>query len=154
MPFRQILLVWLLFAYALLGTDRLSANHHRPKSVRAQVRFLATSWFLRGTAGTNEDRYLVELGLSPKGSAILAYLIDRYPSEYAPLNSEELRSEAGTVLRISRDTSCDIPFGELELRTAPDDPMASQLIKLHYEPNLRTPPRADAVVPCYRTWRW
>jgi hypothetical protein len=152
MPFRQAIVAVILVTFAFSATGRVGASH-RIKSVKARVKFLATSWLLRGTWGLNEDKYLVELSPSPKEPPFLAYLIDSYPSTFPPQSSEVLTSEVGTTLRLRRDATCDIAFGQIALRTAPGDLMATQFIRLTYQPKLETTPHADETMPCYRTVR-
>lgn len=141
-----------LLLFAIGTTERVDA-HHRIESVKARVRFLATSWFLRGTWGPNEDKYLVEISLARKGSPFLAQLVDKYQNESPSLPAEALRSEVGIMFHLIRDPNCDIPFGQMALRTAPEDLMATQLIKLHYQPKLSHQPKSNEILPCYRVLR-
>ena len=152
MSHRQVALISSLLICVFLTAGRLEASH-RVKSSKAQVKFVAASWFLRGTWGMNEDKYLVEMHLGRTGPSFLAHLVDKYPNDSAPIGSEELRSEVGTSFRVSRDASCDIQFGQLTLRTAPDDPMAILLEPLGYQPILKQRPEAAAILPCYRVSR-
>jgi hypothetical protein len=122
--------------------------------VKAQVRFLATSTEIRGTWGTNEDTFLVELQPVHHGELQLVRLLDEYPNPYPPLPVEILKSQSGTVLRVRRDAQCDRPFGEILLRTAPGDPMAILPERLSYQPQLDRIPEARKLIPCYRTVRW
>lgn len=143
------------FVCAFAGKEKLEASH-RIKIAKAQVKFLATSWILRGTWDTNEDQYLVEMNLSRKGSSFLAHLVGRYPNECALLASEELRSEVATILRVSLDASCDISVGQMALQTAPDDLIPTQLIEFRIQPKLRIimPPEAScrAIEPWGGEW--
>jgi hypothetical protein len=120
---------------------------------KAHIHFLATSTVIRGTWGTNEDVYLVELRLSSKGESVLVRLIDEYSSDFPPLSAEALTSPAGTVLRVRRDARCDIPYGTMPLRTAPGDPKAILHERLGFEPTLNETPAAKMTLPCYRTAR-
>lgn len=124
-----------------------------PKSIKPKIRFIATSWFIRGTWGRNEDKYLVELALSSKESPFFAYLIDNYQPESSPISQEALRSQTGTEFRVLRNTGCDIPFGQIALRTAPADLMAVLPGRLGYRPPLERLPNPATNIPCYRVLR-
>jgi hypothetical protein len=149
---RQLTPILSFSLLAICTTASVEASH-RAKDVKAQVRFLASSWFLRSTFGQNEDQYLVEMSKSPKETPFLAHLVDKYPNEAPPLSQEVLTSKTGTTLRLRRDIECDVPFGQLALRAAPGDLMATQLVALHYQPELQVAPQANAILPCYRTVR-
>jgi hypothetical protein len=118
-----------------------------------KVRFLATSWVLRGTWGRNEDTYLAELTLSSEYAPSLIRLIDNYPNEFPSLPLSVLTSQIGTVIRVSRDEECDIPLSQMTLRLAPGDPMAILLERLNYQPQLPTTVAPDEKPPCNRTVR-
>jgi hypothetical protein len=117
------------------------------------VRFLATRTLIRGTFGQNDDTYLAELTFTHKEGPVLVRLVDSYPNETPPLSRTTLISELGTTLKVRRDTDCDRPYGELILRTAPDDPMAILPEKLGYRPQLQRTPQPNEMLPCYRTVR-
>ena len=120
---------------------------------KARVRFLATSWMVRGTWGLNEDRYLAEITSARNDAPILVQLIDIYPNESSPLSQETLTSQIGTPVRITRDTRCDIPFEQMAFRTAPGDPMAILPKRLGYQPRLARAHASGEVLPCYRLVR-
>ena len=120
---------------------------------KARVRFLATSTFVRGTWGYNQDIFLVELTPVRNGELLLVRLIDEYPNLFPPLPAEVLKSQSGTVLKVKRDAQCDLPFGQVLLRTAPGDPMAILHERLGYQPQMDRTPEARTLLPCYRTVR-
>lgn len=136
---------------AIAVTSADARTHIRVE--KAQVRFLATSTEIRGTWGTNEDVFLVEIEPVHHGELQLVRLLDKYPSLWTPIPSEILKSQSGTVLRVRRDAQCDRPFGEILLRTAPGDPMAILPERLSYQPQMDRTPEAQKLVPCYRTVR-
>jgi hypothetical protein len=80
-------------------------------------------------------------------------LIDEYLNLFPPIPAEVLRSQSGTVLRVTRDPQCDRPFGEILLRTAPGDLMAILPERLGYQPALDRTPASGTVLPCYRVLR-
>jgi len=129
-----------------------SAKTRQPRPVKAQVRFLATSQSIRGTWGANEDVYLAEIAVSV-GDKTLVRLIDKYPNLRSPLSTDSLTSTSGTILLLRRDTQCDMPFGKIQLRTAPGDRMAILPVKLKYQPQLLKNPEPNEILPCYRTVR-
>lgn len=130
-----------------------TAKTDRPRPVKAQVRFLATSSCIRGTWGSNQDVYLTEIVLHAGSEPVLARLMDEFLPFQLPLSVDSLTSTAGTILRIRRDEQCDMPYAKMQFRTAPGDPMAIIPIKLHYEPILPRTPAPDEVLPCYRIVR-
>lgn len=130
-----------------------AARNNRIRPVKAQVHFLATSATIRGTWGNNLDIYLTEIVLRPGSEPVLARLIDETLQSQLPLSVDSLTSTTGTILRIRRDEQCDMPYAEIQLRTAPGDPMAIIHAKLHYQPQLSRTPAPDEVLPCYRTVR-
>jgi hypothetical protein len=127
-----------------------------PKSFhpfKAHTRFVATSTCIRGTWRFNLDVYLAEI-LSKKGSeTVLARLIDEYGNLEAPISVSALTSATGTYLRVKRDRQCDMPYAQIQLRTAPGDPMAILHERLGYEPQLSKVPQPNEVMSCYRTVR-
>lgn len=120
---------------------------------KAKVHFLATSTFIRGTWGWNKDIYLAQILLPKENEATLVRLVDAYPNEFPPLSREVQISQSGTFLRVERDSECDLPFGQMLLRTAPGDPMAILPTRLDYRPQLPKTPAPNDVLPCYRTLR-
>lgn len=120
---------------------------------KAQVRFLATSTLVRFIGAWNEDTYLAELQFAPGESPLLVRLIDAYPNEAPPLSRTILTSVSGATFKVRRDTECDSPYGQMILRTAPGDPLAVLPERLGYQPQLQKAPKADAILPCYRTVR-
>lgn len=120
---------------------------------KMRVRFLATSTLLRGTWGLNEDTYLAQVLFPKQNEAILARLVDSYPSEWPSLSRQLLTSDAGAFLALKRDAACDQPFSEILLRTPPGDLMAILPEPLGYQPALERPPAPGSVLPCYRILR-
>jgi hypothetical protein len=142
--------IFLLTAVVLTGIAH--ARSHR-YGVKARVHFVANSTFLRSSEGQNEDAYLAELHLAKQSDAILARLIDSYPSGYPSLTHEVLTAANGTVLPVQRDEECDLPFQNISLRTAPGDLMAILPERLNYHPSLERTPAPETVLPCYRVLR-
>jgi hypothetical protein len=141
------MLLAIAFATAMAG----AWPHKQRQKVR--VHFWATSTFIRGSWGMNEDIYLAELRSPKQSESVLVRLIDTYPNTWSPLTHKILTSAAGTVLAVWRDTECDRPFGEILLRTAPGDLMAILPERLGYKPPLDQMPAATTVLPCYRVLR-
>jgi hypothetical protein len=135
-----------------MTADVTLAWPHR-QGIKARAHFLATSTFIRGSWGGNEDIYLAELHLPNQNDAVLVRLIDTYPNFLPPLAHNALTSAPGVVLSVQRDVECDQPFGEILLRTAPSDPMAILPERLGYLPRLSRMPTPEAVVPCCRILR-
>jgi hypothetical protein len=125
--------------------------NHRP--FKAHTHFLATSTFIRGTWGTNKDVYLAEIATRAKNEFRLVKLIDEYPNLEPRLSVGSLTSADETVLRIRRDHQCDAPYGRMQLRAAPGEPMAILTERLDYQPKLLRMPDLNMILPCYRTVR-
>lgn len=141
-----------VIAFALLS--RISAGKSpRLRPFKAHIRFLASSTCIRGTWGLNWDVYLAEIVPYKGSEPLLVRLIDEYPNLYPPLSTDRLTSATGTILRIRRDRQCDMPYAQIQLRTAPGDPMAILHERLGYQPQLQRTPKPNEVLPCYRTAR-
>lgn len=141
-----------IIVVALIGNIPSFARNHS-QTIKANVRFLATSTLLRTTWGWNRDTYLAELTPAVHGESILVRVLDAYPNQATPLSREVLKADPGTMLRVSRDTQCDLPFGQMLLRTAPGDPLAILLEPLVYQPPIDRLPDAAKILPCYRVYR-
>jgi hypothetical protein len=153
-PLISASLIRILTVMACIATVSASADARpRIRVQKAHVRFLATSTVVRGTWGYNQDIFLAELQPARHGELQLVRLIDEYPNLSPPLPAEVLTSPSGTVLKVKRDSQCDLPFGQVQLRTAPDDPMAILHERLSYQPEMGRTPGAWTPVPCYRTVR-
>jgi hypothetical protein len=142
-----VMLLAMIFTTATAG-----AWPHR-QELKAHVHFLATSTFLRSTFGQNEDTYLAELRFPKQNEAVLVRMVDTYPNYGLPLSRAVVTSSIGAVLLVKRDEECDRPFGEILLRTAPGDPMATLPERLAYRPHLDQTPAPEAILPCYRVLR-
>lgn len=141
-----------VIAFVLLPGIAAARSPH-PRPLKAQTRFLATSAFIRGTWGTNQDIYLAEIIPHAGDKPLLVRLIDEYLTFQLPLSVDSLTSTTGTTLRIMRDVRCDIPYSQMQFRTAPGDPMAILHERLSYQPHMDKTPQSDTVLPCYRTVR-
>jgi hypothetical protein len=118
---------------------------------KARVRFLATSTLYRTTFGMNEDIYLGELTFAKREDEhVLARVINQYSNWEPPIPAAVLKSDAGMPFYLLRDASCDIPYAQMQLRTAPGDPMAVLQERLSYQPRLNHAPAPGDVLPCYR----
>ena len=124
-----------------------------PRQFKARTRFLATSTCIRGTWGFNLDVYLAEIVPHHKAEPVLVQLIDEYRNLDPPLAYEALTSPSGTTLRIRRDRQCDMPYAQIQLRTAPGDPTAILFERLGYQPQLPKTPEPHELIPCYRIAR-
>jgi hypothetical protein len=114
---------------------------HGSRAVKANVRFVAASTFLRGTWGLNQDTYLAEMTISSRrDEPFLVRLVDEYPNELPALAHNVVTSPSGTTLRVLRDNECDRPFHQMLIRTAPGDPLAILLEPLSYQPHLEIIP--------------
>jgi hypothetical protein len=115
----------LVIATFLVGTVLTGTTEAKDRQVlKARVRFLATGSLIRGTWGSNQDQYLVEVAETPTSEPVLARLIDDYATYQLPLSHDILTSPTGSVLKIRQDTRCEIPYSTMQLRTAPGDPLA------------------------------
>lgn len=141
----------LLLMMAMTADIAGAWTHHHGQKVR--VLFLATSTVIRSTWYWNEDTYLAELNFPRSNEPVLIRLIDAYPSGALPLARDVLRSDAGAVFIVRRDTDCDRPFRQILLRTAPGDPLAILSERLGYQPRMDKQPEPDSNLPCYRTVR-
>lgn len=130
------------------------AERHHKHILRTTVRFLATSTRVHSADAPNQDVYLIELTATKAGERqTIASLVDEYPPWQAALTVRVLTAQAGVVLRLSRDTDCDIPLAQMPLRAAPGDPMAILPERLGYEPKLPFAIQPDIPLPCYRLVR-
>lgn len=133
-----------------MPADAISSSKSR--TVRAHVRFLATSTSIRSSWAGNQDVYLSQIEFN--GSAkTLARLIDEYPSYRVALPYEVLTSASATSFRLRRDRGCDVAYGLMPLRTAPGDPMAILPEPLSFQPALSELMDPAEVIPCYRVVR-
>lgn len=139
-----------LFAFLNVGTTH--AWPHR-RGEKALVRFVAESTFIRGTWGTNEDIYLVEINMGKADEMEFARLVDKYPNEWSPISRNVLELKTGTLLRIERDSSCDVEYSQILLRAAPGDLMAILPETMSYRQKLDVRLTLDHLLPCYRTLR-
>jgi hypothetical protein len=149
-PWNRVVVVFVCIALTASSHAGKAEKNHPQKAV---VHFLATGMLLRGTWGWNEDTYLAELVPKSGGMCQLARILDEYPSFVPPLTRATLIAKHGTVLRIRRDTSCDIAYTALHLRTAPGDPLAVVPISLNYQPQIDTATGVGEILPCYRIMR-
>jgi hypothetical protein len=125
----------------------------RSRDLKVRVRFLATSTIVRGSWAYNQDTYLAEFIPSSGDEQVLVRLVDEYFNAAPPISHEALTSSTGTILRVRRDSQCDLPYTDILLRTKPEDPMAILPERLGYEPKLDSTPDPSTVIPCYRTVR-
>lgn len=88
------------------------------------MRFLATSTLIHRTWGENEDTYLAQPLLPKQKRTVLVRLVNANATEWPPLARAIFTSDAGALLAVKRDATCDRPFGQMLLRTAPGDPKA------------------------------
>lgn len=131
-----------------------AARPSHPRAFKARTHFLATSTSIRGTWGLNMDVYLAEIVLHKGSEPVLARLVDEYNNLDAPISVVALTSATGATLRVRRDRQCDMPYAQMQLRTAPGDPMAILHERLGYQPQLSQTPQPTELLPCYRTaWR-
>jgi hypothetical protein len=133
------------------------AASYRPRPRVARVRFLANSTSVRNLYYGGEDVYLAEVELREErdtaSKAFLACLLDDYQAYLGPISPEILKATNGRELRLLRDSSCDISFADMLLRTAPGDPMAIVPVKLEYRPEMPGPVEPEQILPCYRIVR-
>jgi len=148
-PRAAILCITPLLALAVLPQASEAKSN---QVLKVKVRFLATGTLTRGTCGSNQDQYLVEVAETPESEPILARLIDEYAPYQFPLSYDTLTSQSGLVMKIRRDSRCEIPYASMPLRTAPGDPLAT-VHESGYHPQLSKTPKPDAVLPCYRPER-
>lgn len=141
--------VFILGSVAFLG----ALANGRPRSLKANIRFLATSTAVNTGVGNSQDVYLVTIRLRRSNETVLARLIDEFPPYRTMLSSEVLTSADGVSLRIRRDATCDRAFAQMPLRTAPGDPMAILPERLGFQPSASELIEPEAVLPCYRTVR-
>jgi len=140
-------------AVAILLAGFAQAERPRLRPMKTHVHFLATSTLIRGTWGTNEDAYLAEITPRHAKEVHMVRLIDEYPNFFPSLSPETLTSQAGTAMTLKLDSSCDILFGEILLRTAPGDPMAVAQGRSTHHPDMGITPDSGILIPCYRTVR-
>jgi len=126
----------------------VAAKSPHPHPFKANTRFLATSTCIRVTWGQNLDVYLAEIALNKGSESVLVRLIDEYRNLAPPLSEDTLTSTTGTTLRIRREAQCDMPYGAMQLRTPPGDPMAILPERLGFQPQLSWEPQPTAILPC------
>ncbi len=130
-----------------------AAKTHSPRPFKAHTHFLASSTCIRGTWGFNLDVYLAEIVPQKGSEPMLARLIDEYRNLDPPLSVDALTSATGTILRVKRDRQCDMPYGQMQLRTTPGNSMTILHERLGYQPQLPKTPEPNEVLPCFRTVR-
>ena len=136
---------------SLMTTSIASAKS--PKYIRAQVHFLATSTSTRSSFGDNYDNYLIAIKTVDGSGPELARLEDIYPPYQSALPEKILKSSGSVKLKVKRDRSCDVAYGDMPLRTAPGDPAAILPERLGYHPLLAKVPDAKVVLSCFRVVR-
>jgi hypothetical protein len=146
-----IRVIVIIFASVIPGITEAKSPHLRP--FKAHTHFLATSTCIRGTWGLNRDVYLAEIMPDKQSEILLVRLIDEYRNLDPPLSVDTLTSATGTTMKIRRDAQCDIPYVQMQLRTAPGDPMAILHERLRYQPQLGRTPAPTDIIPCYRNIR-
>lgn len=142
----------LLFCVGCLmqGHQALAEKHDR--AFRTPVHFLATGTSIHLGIGNSEDVYLAAIVVAPRSpEEALIRLVDDYAPYQMALSSEALKS--GVTLRLRRDRTCDVAYGQMILRTAPGDPEALLPGRMGYVPLLPRRVESREIVPCYRTVR-
>jgi hypothetical protein len=117
------------------------------------VRFAAISTAVHSTWFGSQDVYLVELKSGRRGTPFLAKLVDEYPDYEGALPRPLLTSNGRLLIRVRRDFSCDVRYGNMPKRAAPEDQLAVFREPKKFAPNLQAPVADDFVVPCYRLFR-
>jgi len=147
------LVVVCMAAPLILAVFPYPAEAKTHRVLKARVRFLATGSLIRGTWGSNQDQYLIEVTENPTSEPVLARLFDDYATYQLPLSHDTLTSPTGSVLKVRRDPRCDIPYSAMQLRAPPGDPLAIAREMLGYQPKLNKVVPSDAMLPCYRPER-
>jgi hypothetical protein len=142
-----------LVLVVLLAAKGAWGEPHR-HTMKLRVHFLATSTSIHTGEGRDQDVYLIELETENSDSrTVLARLVDEYPSFRAAIATNILRSDGSTILRLRRDTTCDIALKQMPLRTAPGDPEAILPERLGFDPQLPSTTDLNMTLPCYRLVR-
>lgn len=150
----RLLRVTVLLSAALIAASGPALGRSASGAQKATVHFLATGTLVRVSWGMNEDTYLSTLTFPKRAEPLMVRLIDEYSQAHSALSREMLTEPQGAILRVRRDASCDRPFAQMLLRTAPGDPLAPVPERLSYRlPSSITTPLPDATLPCYRVER-
>ena len=150
---RRVIFWALVAGAATFSSPAANAGSRHLHPAEARVHFLATSTCTRNTYFGSEDTYLAEITfLGRGGDDRLARLVDDYPAYRRPISADVLKT-AYTRFRLLRDTSCDVAYGEMLMRTAPGDPMAILPVKLEFRPELPRTVQPEEILPCYRIVR-
>lgn len=120
---------------------------------KARAHFLATSTCIRGTWGLNLDLYLAELSTKKGSDLLMVRLVDEYGKLGASVFLVSLTFATGTNLRIRRDQQCDMPYAQMQLRTAPGDQIVILHERLVDQSQLFQTSGQNKVAQCYRPAR-
>ncbi len=141
--------LWSFASLLLLGI--LLANPAFAGGNKAGVRFVAQSMSFRTTWAYSEDVYLVEIHPSKNGQPYYGKLLDAYQGLGRPLPLQMVTSKSPITMKIARDSSCDVRYGNMLIRSAPGDPVALLPGKFTYESSETKSIPKDTMIPCYRT---
>lgn len=125
----------------------------RPEKVN--VTLVARSTASHISWGKSQDVYLAQMTDVATVGAVPSWikLVDEYPGMVGPLVRGVSNEPKELSLRVVRDTQCDVPLGQIPLRTAPGDSMAIMEMRLGYTPTRSDMPTATDLIPCYRTYK-
>ena len=124
------------------------------KPARYFVRFVASSTAVHSAWALSQDVYLVELRRKPQDSPFLAKLVDEYP-DYEGAIAKSILASDGTarLMKLARDSTCDVPYARMPKRTAPGDPRATDLVPMNYVPGSYAHVDPLLMLRCYRLVR-
>ena len=145
----------LFFCNFLLASAHAFPFHHKhAPMLKAHVRFLATGELIRVAQGLSHDEYLVSVSThSSAEQQQVARLVDDYINFAPPIPQNVQTSAKLVTFELVRDSTCDLPYHAMMLRSAPGDLIALYPAPTHYTPVLDEAIAPATVIPCYRTVR-
>lgn len=140
--------------FLLASAHAFPFHHKHAPRLKAHVRFLATGELIRVALGLSHDEYLVSVAIaSHTDQKQVARLVDDYINFAPPIPQNVQNAANDTTFELVRDSSCDLPYLAMMLRSAPGDLIAIYPAPMHYTPVLDEAIAPSTVIPCYRTVR-
>jgi hypothetical protein len=144
MQLRKItLFATIIVAVATLFPSLYGLANDKPS--KFLVRFIETSTVVHSAWSGNQDTYLVELRKKSSDLPFVAKLVDEYPGYGNALPLHLLVADTTSVIRVRRDVKCDVRYGDMPRRTAPN------ISTFPISSNLQADP--DFTVKCFRLVR-
>jgi len=136
----------------LLRVTLTSAGSAEPsRRGEPTVRFVARFTAARGTWGTNDEIYLVEIHSAKHEELFYGKLVDRRLNLNAPLPQRILTSKSAVAMKIARDPEWMCPSRACQFVLPPGHQIALIHTKLTFQSPETGSIEANEILPRYRT---